>query len=79
MATRPMQRTGAMSFITKSLLFASVATISILAGIVTHTVQFRYRVRTPVKLLRAFFSTGLICAAVAMLLFYDYLQAPDPF
>jgi hypothetical protein len=68
-----------MGLLTKSLLFASLAAISILSGIVTHAVQFPFQSRTPTKLLRAFFSTGLICAAVAMLLFYDYLQTPEPF
>jgi hypothetical protein len=64
-----------MDFITKSILFTSASVLFLGAGMLTHTVRFRLRRRTPVRVLRAFYSCAVICAGVGLLLFGDYLCA----
>jgi hypothetical protein len=44
-------------------------------GVLTHAVGFKLRRRTPVRVLRAFYASAVICAGVGILLFGDYLLA----
>jgi hypothetical protein len=64
-----------MDFITKSILFTAASVLLLGAGMVTHTVRFKQRRRTPVRILRALYSSAVICAGVGLLLFGDYLCA----
>lgn len=45
------------------------------SGILSHVVGFRLGRRVPIRLLRTFYSCSVVCAAVGMLAFGDYLFA----
>lgn len=64
-----------MDFITKSVLFTLASVLLLGAGMLIHTVRFKLRRRTPVRLLRALYSSAVVCAGVGLLLFGDYLCA----
>jgi hypothetical protein len=61
--------------IDQSILFTAASGLALTAGMVTHIVGFKLRRRTPVRILRALYSSAVICAGVGMLLFGDYLCA----
>lgn len=64
-----------MDFITKSILFTIASVLFLGTGMLIHTVRFKLRRHTPVRILRALYSSAVICAGVGLLLFGDYLCA----
>jgi uncharacterized membrane protein YfcA len=64
-----------MDPIVESILFAAASGLSLAGGIATHVIGFKLRRRIPVRVLRALYSSAVICAGVGMLLFGDQLFA----
>jgi hypothetical protein len=64
-----------MDDLSKSMLFAAGSGLFLGSGILSHVVGFRLGRRVPIRLLRTFYSCSVVCAAVGMLAFGDYLFA----
>lgn len=64
-----------MDYLSKSMLFAAGSGFFLGSGILTHIIGFRLGRRVPLRLLRMFYSGGVVCAAVGILIFGDYLFA----
>ena len=64
-----------MHSLNESILFTAASGLSLASGVLTHVVGFKLRWRTPVRVLRAFYASAVICAGVGILLFGDYLFA----